>query len=50
MIDEDARGDSLLDRDVSHVANQFLGDAPSLQQASPYRVVRMIGEGGMGVV
>jgi predicted Ser/Thr protein kinase len=50
MIDEDARGDSLLDRDVSHVANQFLGDAPSLQQAGPYRIVRIIGEGGMGVV
>jgi serine/threonine protein kinase len=50
MIDEDARGDSLLDRDVSHVANQFLGEAPSFKQAGPYRIVRMLGEGGMGVV
>jgi len=50
MIEEDARGDSLLDRDVSHVANKFLSDAPSFQQAGPYRIVRMLGEGGMGVV
>jgi tetratricopeptide (TPR) repeat protein/predicted Ser/Thr protein kinase len=50
MIGEDARGDSLLDRDVSHVANQFLGEAPSFKQAGPYRIVRMLGEGGMGVV
>jgi serine/threonine-protein kinase len=52
MIEEDARGDSLLDRGVSGVANQFLEELgpPSFKQAGPYRIVRMLGEGGMGVV
>ncbi len=52
MIEEDSRGDSLLDRDVSHVAHQVLGEAAPLpyRQAGPYRIVRMLGEGGMGVV
>ena len=50
MIGEDSRGDSLLDRGVSQVASRFLGDAPSFKQAGPYRMVRMLGEGGMGVV
>ena len=50
MIEEDARGDSLLDHGVSQVASQFLETSPRFQQAGPYRLVRMIGEGGMGVV
>ncbi|HTB12276.1 MAG TPA: serine/threonine-protein kinase [Bryobacteraceae bacterium] len=50
MIEEDSKGDSLLDRGVSQVANHFLGDAPTFKQAGPYRMVRMLGEGGMGVV
>lgn len=51
MIEEDARSDSLLDRSLPQVANQFLEDAPpSFKQAGPYRIVRMLGEGGMGVV
>ncbi|HVO97923.1 MAG TPA: serine/threonine-protein kinase [Bryobacteraceae bacterium] len=52
MIEEDSRGDSLLDRDVSHVANQVLGESVPLpyRQAGAYRIVRMLGEGGMGVV
>lgn len=51
MIEEDARSDSLLDRGLPQVANQFLEDAPpSFKQAGPYRIVRMLGEGGMGVV
>ncbi len=52
MIEEGSRGDSLLDRDVSHVAHQVLGEAVPLpyRQAGPYRIVRMLGEGGMGVV
>jgi eukaryotic-like serine/threonine-protein kinase len=50
MIDEDSRGDSLLDRGVSQVASRFLGETPAFQQAGPYRILRMLGEGGMGVV
>jgi eukaryotic-like serine/threonine-protein kinase len=51
MIDEDSRSDSLLDRGMSQVASQFLGgEASTFKQAGPYRIVRMLGEGGMGVV
>ncbi len=50
MIDEDAKGDSLLDRGVSQMASHFLGEASTFKQAGPYRILRMLGEGGMGVV
>jgi tetratricopeptide (TPR) repeat protein len=50
MIDEDLKGDSLLDRGISQVASHFLGGESSFKQAGPYRIVRMLGEGGMGVV
>jgi serine/threonine-protein kinase len=49
MIGEDQRGDSMLDRGVSHLAGRFLGEK-GFQQAGPYRLVRLLGEGGMGVV
>jgi tetratricopeptide (TPR) repeat protein/predicted Ser/Thr protein kinase len=50
MIEEDTRGDSLLDRGVSNVASQFLNGDAAFEQVGPYRIVRMLGEGGMGVV
>jgi len=54
MLAEDARGDALLDRDVAHVAQQLLGNrkcaALPLEEFGRYRVKRMLGEGGMGVV
>jgi len=54
MLEADARGDSLLDRDVSHLARAVL-DSPSvpvlpMDSFGPYRITNMLGEGGMGVV
>jgi serine/threonine protein kinase len=52
MLEEDTRGGSLLDRDVRQVADQVLGVAGplALNRIGPYRIIRMLGEGGMGVV
>jgi serine/threonine protein kinase/Flp pilus assembly protein TadD len=54
LLEEDARGSSLLDRDLAQVAHQMLDEAapPSLplKQFGPYRIKEALGEGGMGVV
>src|SRR5436309_14112568 len=54
LLEEDARGESLLDRDVANVAGQVLeqGIPPALldQDFGRYRMQRMLGEGGVGVV
>jgi len=52
LLAEDAKGGSLLDRDLRRVAQQVLADSSVLptQRFGPYRVLQMLGEGGMGVV
>ena len=54
LLDEDARGGSLLDGDVAEVACQILNDPSSsalpFKEFGPYRIKRALGEGGMGVV
>jgi len=50
FIDEDAEG-TLLDRGLAHAATRLLDpDAAALTEIGPYRIVRALGEGGMGVV
>ena len=50
LIDEDERGSSPLDREVGHMAGRILNDATAIHEIGPYRIVRVLGEGGMGVV
>src|SRR5579871_1119100 len=54
LIEEDQRANTLLDSNIDHVAQALLdfGHLPSLvrQQIGPYRLMKLLGEGGMGVV
>jgi serine/threonine-protein kinase len=51
LIDEDLRSASMIDRGVAYTANRVLDNASAtLHEIGPYRIVRVVGEGGMGVV
>ncbi len=51
MLKQDANGDSLLDHPVAAVAHEALaGSAYFSKDFGPYQLIRLLGEGGMGVV
>jgi serine/threonine-protein kinase len=52
MLQHDAGGSSLLDRSLADVAHSTLAapDGPLLKDFGQYRLLKLLGEGGMGVV
>ena len=53
LLTEDSRGDSLLDQSVTQVAHVAVDPGPEFlisQELGPYKVKKVLGEGGMGVV
>jgi len=54
LLGEDAEATSLLERNVADVANEVFDDDLSrslpFKEFGPYRIIRGLGEGGMGVV
>ena len=54
LLREDALGQSLLDSNVAEVAQEIFEDsregAENLKTFGPYRIIRTLGEGGMGIV
>ena len=54
LLREDGNGGSLLDRDVAQVAQRIFDDSTPgtfpFRQVGPYRIIKALGEGGMGMV
>ena len=53
MLEENNRGDSILDRGLPDVAQRLIGSGVASllgREIGAYRLVKLIGEGGMGVV
>src|ERR1700688_938552 len=54
MLDQDAHGHSLLDQNIADLAQETLANAiPAsliLKEFGPYQILKLLGEGGMGVV
>ena len=52
LLEQDAGGDSLLDGGLGYLAGRLLREPlpVSSQEFAPYRIKRLLGEGGMGVV
>ena len=51
MLEQDARGSSLLDQPLTEVAHRTLaGSVDFAKDFGPFQLIRLLGEGGMGVV
>src|SRR5262249_18496949 len=50
MLAEDAHGESVLDKELPNVAHDLLDGMLSFAEFGPYRITKMLGEGGMGTV